>query len=82
MQQHTGYIASSEPPKRRTKTPATWVRICRSEKQSCIHCGKVVGKGNKAITMNNCNDDLVICKNLWLHLECKDDFAMHLRLIS
>ena len=79
LMEHTGYIASDKTTKkRRTKTPATWVRNCQSEKQTCIHCGIVIGKGNKALTMNNCNDDLVICKNLWMHLECKDAFALHL----
>ena len=79
LMEHTGYIASETiTKKKRSKTPATWIKTCQSEKQTCIHCGKLIGKGTKALTMNNCNDDLVISKNLWMHLECKDAFALHL----
>ena len=76
--EHTGYIANETITKRKGRKLCPWIKTCQSEKQTCIHCGKLIGKGTKALTMNNCNDDLVISKNLWMHLECKDAFALHL----
>jgi len=47
---------------------------CRSDVQLCVHCGKKIGKGKYAISMNNSGDSLAIKKNVWIHIHCIKPF--------
>jgi len=49
-------------------------RICRSKEQQCVVCGNHVYL-QPCISMNNSTDELVLKKNIWMHITCVPGFA-------
>jgi len=55
------------------------IKKCRSKVQCCVHCGVKMQSNVFALTINNNGDDLVLRKNLWIHLHCTEAFAKSIK---
>jgi hypothetical protein len=50
------------------------IRKVSSKSACCSWCGRILGEGTVACSINNHHQNVTMNKNIWIHLGCISDF--------